>query len=136
MNLNRVVVSFGFVDFGYSEIENKKKRNKRRLYVLEKRQMCCAQCIDAGLKVFVFYTNRLDSTLKGNSKPTLRQLCDLICSDLTKALSRRLDAGIEAFRKLAASFREVYAANLRLKFRPPIHIVILVLGGVDVQVVC
>lgn len=48
--------------------------------------------------------------------PTLRQFCDLICSDLTKALSRRLDAGIETFGKLVASFGEVYAANLRLKF--------------------
>ena len=83
--------------------------------------MCCAQCIDAGLEVFVFYTNRLDSTLKGKNIPTLRQFCDLICSDLTKALSRRLDAGIEAFGKLAASFREVYAAHLRLKLCPPIH---------------
>jgi hypothetical protein len=54
--------------------------------------MCCAQCIDAGLEVFVFYTNRLDSTLKGKSIPTLRQFCDLIGSNLTKALSRRLDA--------------------------------------------
>lgn len=72
--------------------------------------MCCAQCIDAKLEVFVFYTNRLDSTLKGNRLLTLRQLCDLIGSDLTKALSRRLDAGIEAFGKLAASSSEVYAA--------------------------
>lgn len=76
--------------------------------------MCCAQCIDAGLEVFVFYTNRLESPLKGRSSPTLRQFCDLICSDLTKALSRRLDTRIEAFGKLAASSREVYAANLRL----------------------
>ena len=83
--------------------------------------MCCAQSIDAGLQVLVFYTNLLDSTLEGNSMPTLRQFCDLICSDLTKALSRRLNAGIEAFGKLAASFREVYAAKLCLKFRPPFH---------------
>lgn len=53
--------------------------------------------------------------------PTLGQFCDLIWSDLTKALSRRLDAGIEAFGKLAASFREVYAAHLRLKLCPPFH---------------
>ena len=83
--------------------------------------MCCPEGIDAGLEVLVFYTNRLDSTLKGKSRLTLRQFCDLICSDLTKALSRRLDARIEAFGKLAASPREVYAANLRLKFRPPFH---------------
>jgi hypothetical protein len=78
--------------------------------------MCCPQCIDAGLEVFVFYTYRLDSTLKGNSMLTLGQFCDLICSDLTQALSRSLDAGIETLGKLAASFSEVYAAKLRLKF--------------------
>jgi hypothetical protein len=48
--------------------------------------------------------------------PTLRQFCDLIGSDLSKALSRRLDAGIETFGKLAASFREVYAAHAGLNF--------------------
>ena len=78
--------------------------------------MCCAQSIDASLEVFVFYTNRLGSTLKGKSIPTLRQFCDLILSNLTKALSRRLDAGIEAFGELGASISEVYAAHLRLKF--------------------
>lgn len=53
--------------------------------------------------------------------PTLRQFCDLIGSDLPKALSRRLNAGIETFGKLAASFREVYIAHARLNLRPSIH---------------
>ena len=96
--------------------------------------MCCAECIDAGLEVFVFYTNRLDSSLKGKSIATLRQFCDLICSDLTKAFSRRLDAGIEAFAKLAASFREVYAAHLRLKFCPPFHCISRSGGGVRLMI--
>jgi hypothetical protein len=38
---------------------------------------------------------------------------------ISSAVTCRLDAGIEAFGELAANFREVYAAHLRLKFGPP-----------------
>jgi hypothetical protein len=54
---------------------------------------------------------------------TLRKLCDLVRSNLTKALPGGLHAGTEPFRELICRLPYIQTPEAGLDFVPPVHAV-------------
>ena len=83
-----------------------------------------AERVHSGFKILVVW-GRSEPSPQPQSRPrkrTLWQLSDLICSNLAKALPRRLHGLVEALRKLVARLAKVDGANAALDLVPAFHV--------------